>query len=416
MPRPPLHAIAATLLIAVLSNAQNQVRVFQDGVSGGAAASTQACVIHNSGGDGSVTESATLTLGSGRTLINFPRVLGTGPQQVTPGALVTSATLEVWVEAVPGAAATRTLTLLPLFDISGAGPWHEPEQPVTMATGAGVSWLSRDGRPGINAPWLLAGGDVAVVPAPFSATALLDQTSGQWVSFDVTAIVSFIAQGWSNLGWMLDSDQPGVDVILSSDEATDPTRRPRLTVQWNGTQGGANAVPPADDHQLTTTEGAPVLLQLPFTDGDGQLALYRIREQPQNGTLEGDTWWVYKPAPGFVGVDSWTYYAHDGFASSPIGRVTVTVNPDGVATTSTFGSITTGSTAAFRSATVAVDVTPAGQLTSVGPELIVAQGTQASFIDLPGLIGGAGGVPSGAHHGAEPDRVIVRLPNGSPAA
>lgn len=372
------RCVAVTLLTAVATLAQiptgPQTRVFQDGVSGGASGVTQAAVIHDSGGDGSVTEGATLTLGSGRALIGFPRVLGTGPDQVTPGANISSATLEVWVESVPGAAATRTLTLLPLFDISGQGPWHEPQAPVTNASGAGVSWLSRDGRPGIGAPWLIAGGDAAVVPAPYSATATVDQTPGQWVSFDVTTVAGLIAEGWSNLGWSLDSDQPGDDVVLSSDEATDPTRRPRLTVNWSSLVVGANDVPAADDHQLTTTEGAPVLLQLPFVDGDGQLVQYVIREWPQNGTLEGQTWWVYKPAPGFIGTDTFTYYAHDGFASSPIGTVTITVGPDAAATTSTYASGAAGTAGEVRSATIPVTSSPTGQVTNVGPEIVVAQG------------------------------------------
>lgn len=392
---------AALLLIASLSAAQasvgNQTRVFQAGVSGGNADVTHACVIANTGGDGTVTEADTLTLGSGRGLLVFPWIIGSGLAQVWPGADVTSATLEVYVESVPGTAATRTLSLMPLFDLAGRGPWHEPSQHVTAGSGVGVSWLSRDARPAIGATWLLPGADVAVVPAPWSGTVNVDQTAGQWHAFDVTAVIDLMADGWTNHGWALDVDQTGSDLVIASDDHPDPTKRPKLTVQWNSLSPPYNHIPHAvADIQVTTMEGSPVTVQLPFADSDGDPATYTIRERPGHGTLEGQVWWVYKPDPGFVGTDSWTFYAHDGFASSPITRVTVAVYPGIGTTTFTLAGGAAGTAAEVRSATVGVTTDPAGQSTQVGPEFILTQGSTAAVLDLPSLLSGSGAIPVGA--------------------
>ena len=394
------RAAAIALLLVSLSAAQPpaaaQTRVFQAGLSGGAAGVTHACVIENTGGDGSVTEADTLALGSGRGLLVFPKIIGFGPDRVSPGANVTLATLELYVESVPGAAATRDLALSPLFDLSGQGPWHEPAQHVSGGSGVGTSWLSRDARAEINAPWLLSGGDVAVVPAPWSATVSVDQTPGRWYTFDVTAVVDLMADGWTNHGWALDVDQTGSDLVIASDDHPDPTKRPKLTVHWSSWSAPYNRVPTVDDIALSTTEGAAVTAQLPFVDPDGQVPTYTIRERPSHGTLEGQTWWVYKPEPGFIGTDTWTFYADDRFSSSPITRVTVTVYPNIGATTATLAGGAAGTASEIRSATVAVTNDPAAQSTQVGPELIVAANSMAAVLDLPFLVSGAGGIPAGS--------------------
>ncbi len=397
----PINALRATALLMSLvavANAQispgGSTRTFQWGVSGGTSAITGFCAIAPTGGDGSVTEGASLPIGSARALLVMPRIIGPLASQVPPGAQVTSATLAVHVDSVPGASANRTLTLSPLFDLTGVGPWHEPAAAVASGTGVGVSWMSRDSRPGIAAPWLLPGGDVATVPAPWSDSQTIDQTPDQWCVFDVTAVVGLMTDGWTNAGWALDCDQSGTDVILSGDDHPTAGRRPVLTVQWSTVAAPMNHTPAAPDLTVSTTDGAPVTVQLPFADQDGESLTYVIRERPQHGTLEGQVWWVYKPQPGFVGTDRWTYYVHDGFATSPMGTVTVNVTADAAAANTTWSNL--GPAPGMRAATVDVTEAPGGQVATTGPEITLAHDTQAAVMDIPDLLTGATSVPAGA--------------------
>ena len=96
-------------LLLASSFAGGQTAVYQEGASGGAHAETLSCVIHDTGGDGTTTEDTTLTLGSGRGLIAFPRIVGASPGQVPSGAQVVSASLELHVLSVPGVATSRIL-------------------------------------------------------------------------------------------------------------------------------------------------------------------------------------------------------------------------------------------------------------------------------------------------------------------
>ena len=370
----------------------SQTLVLQEGVSGGVHAETESCVIASAG---TVTEADTLTIGTGRALVAFPNLIGSAPGQVPAGATITSATLELHVLSVPGAAATRTVNAYPLYDIAGLGPWQEPAQPVTAGAGVGVSWTARDDRPGIGAPWLFPGGDFVQIGPPIGATALVNQGIGVWYSLDVTQVVGFLADGFSNLGWILATSESGDDVVIAADDHPTATLRPRLTVTWSGTTSPFNRVPSAADLNLSTSQGAPLFVPLIQFDGDGENVTYVVRERPQNGVLNGSLMWTYKPSPGFVGTDTWTYYAHDGFSSSRLATVTITVNADPAGTS---GSWSGGAGAGqIRSASFTVSTDPGNQVTQVGPELIVQQDGSAATLDLPNLFAAvSGGIPPGA--------------------
>ena len=380
--------------VVTMSTVIAQSASFQEGISGGEFAATQSCVIHNSGGDGTTSKGPTLTLGEGNGLLAFPRSVGNSVGQIPPGAQLSSATLELYVVSVPGAAPMRTLSAHPIYDVWGSGPWQEPSGPVSQGTQVGASWLSRDSRSGIGALWTQAGGDVFRLGAPISGVTTVPQGSGFWVSLDVTLVLSGHAQGWSNQGWSLEVDQGGNDLIIASEDHPNPALHPRLNVSWNGVGPAANHVPSMDDKSLTTPQGVSKFIPFHLVDQDGQAVQFVVREEPQHGTLQGQGWYSYVPNPGYTGSDSFTLFAHDGFASSRLVRVTMDVQPTSTNNTSVFS--TTAGTASVRSTTVTISEDPNAQGSEEGSELAAAAGVSASLIDFPGIIGGAGGLPLGA--------------------
>jgi Big-like domain-containing protein len=76
----------------------------------------------------------------------------------------------------------------------------------------------------------------------------------------------------------------------------------------------------------TTTVGNSVAITLTATDPNGNPLTLRIVSQPINGTvaLSGKIA-TFFPDPGFVGTDSFTFSAWDGFVDSNLGTVTLTV-------------------------------------------------------------------------------------------
>jgi VCBS repeat-containing protein len=88
----------------------------------------------------------------------------------------------------------------------------------------------------------------------------------------------------------------------------------------------------ADDAYTATigqarTVGAPGVL-LNDTDIDGDAIMAVLDSSPSHGTLDlkADGSFVYTPAAGYTGTDSFAYHAADGSTSSPIATVTITIN------------------------------------------------------------------------------------------
>lgn len=78
-----------------------------------------------------------------------------------------------------------------------------------------------------------------------------------------------------------------------------------------------NNAPVAAALAYTTSETAPVAITLSAVDADGDAIAYSLVTTPTNGLLEGDgADWVYTPAAGFVGQESFTYRAGDGSAAA----------------------------------------------------------------------------------------------------
>jgi uncharacterized delta-60 repeat protein len=88
-----------------------------------------------------------------------------------------------------------------------------------------------------------------------------------------------------------------------------------------------NNAPTVSDGSATTTEDAAVSGQVTATDADNDALTYRAVSGPQHGqlTLQPDGSFTYTPADGYVGADSFTYRAYDGFDYSNAATVSLTV-------------------------------------------------------------------------------------------
>lgn len=88
------------------------------------------------------------------------------------------------------------------------------------------------------------------------------------------------------------------------------------------------APPSAKDGSASTQAGVPVGIDLVATDAPGSVLAFRVVSQPAHGTtgLLGSRA-TYRPEPGFVGIDSFTFAARDGFLDSNLATVQVAVGP-----------------------------------------------------------------------------------------
>jgi len=89
-----------------------------------------------------------------------------------------------------------------------------------------------------------------------------------------------------------------------------------------------NRPPVADALALTTPQDSAVAFTVTGSDPDGEPVTFALVAGPGNGTLTGSLPAViYTPAPGFSGTDSFTFQVSDGFASSAVATVSITVTP-----------------------------------------------------------------------------------------
>ncbi|MCP5532628.1 MAG: hypothetical protein H7A49_09410 [Akkermansiaceae bacterium] len=100
----------------------------------------------------------------------------------------------------------------------------------------------------------------------------------------------------------------------------------------DGRLGGVfnNNTPPAvNDLTLATAADTPGSVTLSSTDANGNPRTTRIVSQPKHGTVAlAGTLATYHPDPGFLGPDSFTFAAFDGFKESNLGTVSVTVGDE----------------------------------------------------------------------------------------
>lgn len=102
----------------------------------------------------------------------------------------------------------------------------------------------------------------------------------------------------------------------------------RLDGSGNGSGGGGggtttNKPPLCSDDSVTTNMGQPVTAPIWVDDPDpGDEVSYTITGGPANGALDGDT---YTPNGSYFGIDSFTYVASDGKATSETCTIEITI-------------------------------------------------------------------------------------------
>lgn len=87
--------------------------------------------------------------------------------------------------------------------------------------------------------------------------------------------------------------------------------------------GRKNSAPVAHDQSFAAS-GQPIEITLHSTDADGNKLRFVVRQEPQHGTLSGQApSFLYTPAPGYVGTDSFTWRAKDRETKSNTATVTI---------------------------------------------------------------------------------------------
>lgn len=86
-----------------------------------------------------------------------------------------------------------------------------------------------------------------------------------------------------------------------------------------------DVAPVAYDSTINTHFNTPASVSFSAWDSDGDTLSFTIVEAPTHGSVSGDVLfgYVYTPNPNFVGADSFTFTANDGFAES--GNATITI-------------------------------------------------------------------------------------------
>lgn len=95
--------------------------------------------------------------------------------------------------------------------------------------------------------------------------------------------------------------------------------------------GPGNSAPIAYDQSFSTAQGVPQEITLYATDTDGDPLAYIVTSEPQHGTLSGSApSFLYTPAPGHTGPDTFTWTAGDGSADSAVATALVETTATGV--------------------------------------------------------------------------------------
>ncbi len=176
-------------------------------------------------------------------------------------------------------------------------------------------------------------------------------TSGQWyhvvATFDGTvhrlyingqldaeASISGTLVATSYPLWIGRSGYPGFAEPLAGDVDQITVHSNVLAPEevWQRYHEHINAAPVAYDQAVLIGQATDRNIVLTGTDADNDLLRYRIVEGPSFGALTelSAGVYVYTPAAGFYGPDTFTYKANDGRDDSNVATVSITVTVDGV--------------------------------------------------------------------------------------
>jgi hypothetical protein len=154
----------------------------------------------------------------------------------------------------------------------------------------------------------MPGGPIGFTTLALTAVAGFDETN-----YFPAAIANLLVDGANTIAAEvhqvnLVSSDVGFDLSLSTDE------------------GPSNSPPVANSQSVTVAQGGSVAITLTGSDPDGTVPLLTIVAPPAHGSLSGTPPSVtYTPAPAYVGPDSFTFQASDGFLTSAPATVSITV-------------------------------------------------------------------------------------------
>lgn len=88
----------------------------------------------------------------------------------------------------------------------------------------------------------------------------------------------------------------------------------------------SNKAPVVSSANAATSVSTPLSIPLTATDANGNTLTLRVISQPLHGTagISGKTATFY-PDPGYAGTDSFTFSAWDGYTSSNLGTVSLSI-------------------------------------------------------------------------------------------
>jgi hypothetical protein len=144
--------------------------------------------------------------------------------------------------------------------------------------------------------------------------------------------------GYNDFTYTPNPDFVGTDsfTYAASDGFPDGTSTGTITISVD------NTAPSAPDELWWTHAGQSVSIWPGVSDDDGDGLTLAVASQPGHGTVTTDGYneFLYTPNPDFVGTDSFTYSASDGFpGGTSTGTITVTVEPPFVTIESWQGTI-----------------------------------------------------------------------------
>lgn len=415
--------VSALIVLSMMSGALAQTTAtFRSGGTGGTVDnSTRSCYFRFTTSPTSpqawTTESDSLIVDDvlGYTLVEFPDIVGTGPDRIPPGATIVSATLRLYcTSAAGGIFVPRTVLAGAVSDPDRLGPWHEPGSAGFEQIETGATWHFRDGRAGIQRSWNLAGtggpsfytGDPALDPAitvvPANHLPPSQYGTGEYHEWDVTPHVFLWSQGAPNQGFFLRTPDFN-SVTYASDDHPNAFQRPALEVVWAPGPPPFNHVPVVNTAlpaTITLEAGTTHGFVADASDADGDALDYLVVEAPQHGELlSNPPFATYKPEPGFVGTDTFAFVARDAFSTTAIRRITLNV-VDSVGSQSTIfqegvAPAANPSLGACEMAGIHVGVNAERSFEDV--RLKVSRDDREIFLSFPNLMGGAPGqVPLGS--------------------
>jgi hypothetical protein len=108
----------------------------------------------------------------------------------------------------------------------------------------------------------------------------------------------------------------------------------------------SNALPQPRSLTNTIPQNVARYVPLEATDLNGDVLTYTVMSQPGNGSLAGTPPMVrYTPNAGFVGTDTFTFRANDGYDNGPVGTMTLHVRPGIYVNVANNSGVENGSTA-----------------------------------------------------------------------